>query len=141
MIHREQFEIKNKAKIGDIQIFDIFSSSPEIFVLEQSGEQFQFPIILRPGESVKVTIVIIPETLELIQAAIHVAFGSDYIFMLPVSLYVTDNLFGLRPIYYSNVNVFLPIKTKISIFNPTEHDIVLQKAYSTEDFVTLKWLS
>ena len=38
MIHREQFEIKNKAKIGDIQIFDIFSSSPEIFVLEQSGE-------------------------------------------------------------------------------------------------------
>ena len=60
---------------------------------------------MKPGESLEVTIVVIPETLELIQAVIYVAFGSDYIFMLPVSLYVTENLFGLRPIYYSNVNL------------------------------------
>ena len=61
--------------------------------------------------------------------------------MLPVSIYVTDNMYGLRPLYYANVNINESIKTKIEIYNPTDHDINLQKAYSTEEFVILKWLS
>ena len=59
--------------------------------------------------------------------------------MLPVSVYVTNNMFGLRPLYYSNVNRRDPIKTKIEIYNPTDQNIVLQEAYSTEEFVTLSW--
>lgn len=62
--------------------------------------------------------------------------------MLPVSLFVSENVFGLKPLYYANVNVQEVVKTKIMISNPSsDEDIVLQKAYSTEDFVTLKWLS
>ena len=85
--------------------------------------------------------MIIPETLELIEVAIYLAFSPGYIFMLPVSIYVTDNMYGLRPIYYANVNINESIKTKIEIYNPTENDIFLYKAYSTEDFVKLSWLS
>ena len=75
---------------------------------------------LKPAESLKVTVILIPETLELIEAAIIVVFNPKYIYMLPVSVYVTNNMFGLRPLYYSNVNRKDPIKTKIEIYNPTD---------------------
>ena len=81
----------------------------------------------------------IPETLDLIEAAVYVAFNPKYVFMLPVSIYVTQNMFGLKPLYYSNVNVGEEVITKIELYNPSDQNVVLQDAYSTEKFVTLTW--
>ena len=86
---------------------------------------------LRPGESLKLSVVIIPETLELIEAAIYVAFNPRRVFMLPVSVYVVPNSFGLKPLYYVDVTIFETIKSKIEIYNPTDQPLVLAEAYST----------
>ena len=117
----------------------MFSSSPEIVILDDDGFPIQFPIMMKPGDVLKVTVVMIPETLDLIEAAVYVAFNPRYVFMFPVSIYVTENMFGLKPLYYSNVNVGEAVLTKIELYNPTDKPIVLQDAYSTEKFVILTW--
>ena len=94
---------------------------------------------MKPGDSLTVTVVMIPETLDLIEAAVYVAFNPKYVFMLPVSIYVTENMFGLKPLYYSNVNVGEVVFTKIELHNPKDHLIMVQEAYSTEKFVMLTW--
>lgn len=139
MLHREHFQIVNTANKANFTIYDIFTSSPEVVVLGEDGTSLQFPVRLKPSESLKVTVVIIPETLELIEAAIFVVFNPRYVFMLPVSIYVTPNMFGLTPVYYADVNIRETLKTRIELYNPTDEDIILSEAYSTEDFVTLTW--
>ena len=125
MIHREQFSVKNTAKKEAFTIFDIFSSSPEILVLSEDGGPIQFPVRLKAGEALNVQVVMIPETLELIEAAVIVTFNPKYVFMLPVSIYVTNNMYGLRPLYYSSVNTKEVIKTKIELYNPYEDPIIV----------------
>ena len=78
------------------------------------------PHRLKPQESLKVTVVVIPETVELLEAAIFVVLNPKYVFMLPVSIYVTGNMFGLVPRYYTNVNTNEIVKTKIELKNPLE---------------------
>jgi len=48
-------------------------------------------------------------------------------------------MFGLKPHYYSSVNINENLKTKVDIYNPTDNPIVVLEAYSTEEFVTLRW--
>lgn len=115
------------------------ASSPEILILTEDGNLFNNQVRLKPGESLRLQVVIIPETLELIEAAIFVAFNPRRVFMLPVSVYVVQNQFGLKPMYYSNVNLMETIKTKIEIYNPMDEPLILAEAYSTEEFVTLSW--
>jgi len=120
-VHKETFEIKNTASKANFTIYDVFASSPEILILDEAGSLFgATPIRLKPGEAIKLTVVIIPETLELLEAAIFVAFNPRRVFMLPVSVYVTPNVLGLKPIYYANVNTQETVKTKIEVYNPTD---------------------
>ena len=135
MVHRETITIQNTANKANFTVVDIFTSSPEIVILSDDGSPMQFPIRLKPSENLRVTVMIIPETLELIDAAIYFVFNPRYIYMMPVSVFVVENMFGLRPIYYTNVNIRETIKTKIRINNPFDKPIVIQEAYSTEEFV------
>ena len=121
MMQRETLTITNTANKANFTIYDIFSSSPEILILSvDEYNPLNLPVCLKPGESIQVSVVIIPETLELIEAAVFVAFNRRRVFMLPVSCYVTENVLGLKPIYYANVNTEETIKTKIQIYNPTD---------------------
>ena len=117
---------------------DVFTSSPEVLIFVEDGATL--PQRLKAGESLKIRVVLIPETLELVEAAIYVVLNPKYVFMLPVSVYVQPNMFGLKPHYYSNVNTKEHVRTKIEISNPSEDtSVTLLEAYSTEEFVSLHW--
>ena len=137
MIEKQTFEISNTSREASISILDVFTSSPEVLIFMENNATL--PHRLKPGDTLKVTVLIIPETLELLECAIFVVTNPKYVFMLPVSIYVTNNMFGIKPHYYSSVNINEVLRTKIDIYNPTDNHIVLLEAYSTEKFVTLHW--
>lgn len=64
-----------------------------------------YPIILSPGETFTITILVSPETWGLLQSAIIFSFSNLMNLMLPVTSYHVANEYELEPIYYTNVNV------------------------------------
>jgi hypothetical protein len=48
---------------------------------------------------------VIPETLALLQGAIHIIIESNFVFMMPVTAFVQSNPYEIEPIYYTDVNV------------------------------------
>jgi hypothetical protein len=48
-------------------------------------------VILMPGESLVVTVLFAPETLDLMQGCIYISFNGRYIFMAPVTAFVIEN--------------------------------------------------
>ena len=134
--------IKNTGKEQRLTVDDIYSSTPELIVFAPQDSQRSggdSSITLQPGESITVTILIVPETVHLIQGCIFIGLNKRYVFMLPVTAFVIENQFGLKPLYYSDVSLGQKIKTPISIKNPYPHDIEVLEAYSTVDFVQLYW--
>lgn len=137
MVEKRTFEVKNTSRNATISVHDVFSSSPEVLIFAEDGHTL--PHRLKPQEVLKLTVLVIPETLELLEAAVFVILNPKYVFMLPVSIYVTPNMFELAPRYYTNVNTNEVVKTKVEIKNPSDTAITLTEAYSTEEFVSLHW--
>jgi hypothetical protein len=80
---------------------------------------------------------VIPETLALLQGAIHIIIGSKYVFMMPVTAFVQSNPYDIEPIYYTDVNVGEQVLGMIKMKSDSDFEIL--ETYSTEDFVKLYW--
>jgi hypothetical protein len=59
--------------------------------------------------------------------------------MIPVTVFVIENQYGIKPFYYTDVNVGQKIKTKLNLENQNREEISIVEAYSTEEFVQLTW--
>jgi hypothetical protein len=79
------------------------TSSPEVLVYLPKG--IEYPIKLKPSESITVSVVVAPETWGLLQTAVIVCFKNFYNLMLPVTSFHINNDYELEPYYYTNVNV------------------------------------
>jgi hypothetical protein len=61
IVERQYVVFKNTAKEVPIVINDVFTSSPEIIIMDD-----QFPVTLEPGQQLEITLLMIPESLDLI---------------------------------------------------------------------------
>ena len=100
---KRDITIQNVGKKQEFIIDDVFSSTPELMIFYRTDSNGKN--ILLPGESLTITVLFVPETINLIQGCIYISFNSRYIFMAPVTAFVVENKFGLKPIYYNDVNL------------------------------------
>ena len=99
-----------------------------------------YPVRLKPGESITLTLVVAPETWGLLESAVIVCFEKMVNLMLPITSFHIANEYELEPFYYTNVNVGEQVQGQIKIKNPsTVDELEIVEVYSTEDFLKLYW--
>jgi len=79
----------------------------------------QYPIVLKPGDSITLTVVVAPETWGLLQTAVIISFSNMMNFMVPITSFHIANDYELDPIYYTNVNIGEQVQGQIKIKNPS----------------------
>ena len=84
----ELIKITNKQRTKSIEIKTMIASSPEL-TFYPPGD-LEFPIKLKPQESIDIKVAYISETLGLFEAVMYIALD-DYIFISSFNAYVIPN--------------------------------------------------
>lgn len=135
---KEDITIENTSRDNNLIIDAIFTSTPEFVIFLPPG--IKMPHTLKPGQSLTFTLLIVPETFNLMQGAIYISFNKKQVYMMPVTAYVVANGFGLEPMYFNDINVGEHIQSQIHIKNPhADVELEILEVYSTEDYVKLYW--
>lgn len=99
-----------------------------------------YPVILSPGQTITLTVIVAPETWGLLQTAIVVSFSNMLNLMLPVTTFHIANEYELEPVYFTNVNVGEQVQGQIRMKNPSAIDeIEIVEVYSSEEYLKLYW--
>lgn len=130
--------ISNLDPKTDIVIENILTCSPEVFVQLPRGAFY--PIMLKPGHNITVSVVVAPETWGLLQTAVIVSFQQMLNLMVPVTSFHVHNEYDLEPVYFTNVNINEAVQGSIRIKNPSADDeLEILEVYSSEDYLKLYW--
>jgi hypothetical protein len=120
-----------------MEIKTMLASSPEI-TFYPPGE-LEFPIKLKPQESIEIKVAYIAETLGMFEAVMYIAL-EDYIYISSFNAYVIPNQYDIYPFYVTDINVNHSIELALHITNPSSTDtLIIEELYSTESDVKLKW--
>lgn len=95
-------KITNKQRKKDIEIKAIIGSSPELTFFQPSG--LEFPLRLKPGESVEIKVGFAAETLGLFEALMYMVVD-DWIFVGSLQAFVVPNAYEIYPFYVTDMLV------------------------------------
>ncbi len=115
----------------------MIASSPELtFYLPGDNN---FPIRLKPQESVEIKVAYISETQGLFEALMYLLID-DLIYISTFNAFVVPNVYEIQPFYVTDINVNQSLELPLHITNPSSTDtLIIEELYSTEPDVKLKW--
>jgi hypothetical protein len=116
----------------------MIASTPEIsFYL--NFENIDFPVRLRPLESIEIKVAFTSETLGLFEAVMYMVVD-EWVYVSAMNAYVIPNAYNIQPFYITDVNINQQVVTPLYITNPSTTDtLIIEELYSTEEMVKLKW--
>lgn len=133
----EVVKITNKQRKKDIEIKAIIASSPELTFFLPQGQDF--PLRLKPGESVDIKIGFSAETLGLFEALMYMVVD-EWIFIGSLQAFVVPNAYEIYPFYVTDMLVNHSVELPLFITNPSATDtLIIEELYSTEEDVKLHW--
>jgi hypothetical protein len=133
----EVIKITNKQRKKDLLVRKMIASSPELtFYLP---DDIDYPIKLKPQESIEIKVAYISETLGLFEALMYIVLD-DWVFISTFNAYVIPNTYEIYPFYVTDLNLNQSIELPLHITNPSSTDtLIIEELYSTEPDVELRW--
>jgi hypothetical protein len=108
----------------------MIASSPELTFYPPND--LEFPIKLKPQESIDIKIAYISETLGLFESIMYIALD-DWIFISTFNAYVVPNVYEIYPYYVTDIIVNQSVELELHITNPSSTDtLIIEELYSTE---------
>ena len=89
---------------------------------------------MQPRDSVKITAMVVPETIGKIDAIIKIGLNKKVVYMIPIKANVIANRFSLEPLYFTYVNLGETVEYKLEIKNELVaklHPLVMGAAGAT----------
>jgi len=116
----------------------MLASSPELSFYPP--KKLQFPITIKPQESIDIKVAYTPETLGLFESVMYVVLDDGWTFVSTFNAYVVPNAYEIHPFYMTDILVNQQIEIPLYITNPSSTDtLIIEDLYSTESDVKLKW--
>jgi hypothetical protein len=127
----EILKITNKHRNKVLEIKTMIASTPEItFYLPENKKNF--PLRIRPQESVDIKVALIAETLGLFEAVIHVLVD-EWVYVSTLNAYVIANDYEIAPFHVTDVLVNDTFVMPLYITNPSATDtMIVEEMYSTD---------
>jgi hypothetical protein len=141
---QERIKLKNRSKSMVLEIDEILTSSPEIYVILPNKE-LKWPFSIKPGEEVEFIVLVVPEIKGYVNEALYIPINKKYLYFLPITINAVPNPLQLMPVFYTDVAVGQTIRHFVKLTAPDQKvskvkgDVEVVEVYKTETFVDLYW--